>query len=304
MLCDELDCDVIEAAKLIREKVDDNMANGLFTELRARGYDPKDFTMLAYGGNGPLHCCGIAQNLSIDKILAPPLSSVFSAVGAGNMHQLHIHEQSLYMVLYDSNTRHIFDDYDRFNAIVAELKEKGTQDLLRQGVPLEQISHDLELDMRYGNQLVQTTAVIPRHEVHGPADVLAMISQFSNDYGKRFGEGSQAPEAGIRINTIRVAAYAKHETVKFEDIKPLAKVDRKAPPAPQSRRTCHFVGFDTAFETPVWARKDIEPGVEIEGPAIVASEVTTFLVNPGWTYVAAKQDASWFLRNETPITRH
>lgn len=303
-LCDELDCDVIEAAKLVREKVDDNMANGLFTELRARGYDPKDFTMLAYGGNGPLHCCGIAQNLSIDKILAPPLSSVFSAVGAGNMHQLHIHEQSLYMVLYDSNTRHIFDDYDRFNAIVADLKEKGTQDLLRQGVPLDQIQHDLELDMRYGNQLVQTTAVIPAHEVHGPGDVLAIISQFSNDYGKRFGEGSQAPEAGIRINTIRVAAYAKHETVQFEDIKPLPKPARKAPPAPQSHRTCHFVGHDGAFETPVWARSAIEPGVEIEGPAIVASEVTTFLVNPGWTYVAAKQGASWFLRNEAPVTRH
>ncbi|MCM2397812.1 hydantoinase/oxoprolinase family protein [Rhizobium sp. S95] len=303
-LCDELDCSVIEAAKLIREKVDDNMANGLFTELRARGYDPKDFTMLAYGGNGPLHCCGIAQNLNIDRILAPPLSSVFSAVGAGNMHQLHIHEQSLYMVLYDSNTRHIFDDYDRFNAIVAELKEKGRQDLLRQGVPLEDIRHDLELDMRYGNQLVQTTAVIPNHEVHGPGEVLSIISQFSADYGKRFGEGSQAPEAGIRINTIRVASYARHETVKFEDIKPAPKPERKAAPEPSSHRTCHFVGHDGAFETPVWARKDLEPGIEIAGPAIVASEVTTFLVNPGWTYVTAKQGASWFLRNENPVTRH
>ncbi|KRA65278.1 hydantoinase/oxoprolinase family protein [Rhizobium sp. Root651] len=303
-LCDELDCSVIEAAKLVREKVDDNMANGLFTELRARGYDPKDFTMLAYGGNGPLHCCGIAQNLNIDRILAPPLSSVFSAVGAGNMHQLHIHEQSLYMVLYDSNTRHIFDDYDRFNAIVAELKEKGRQDLLRQGVPLEDIRHDLELDMRYGNQLVQTTAVIPNHEVHGPGEVLSIISQFSADYGKRFGEGSQAPEAGIRINTIRVASYARHETVQFEDIKPVSKPERKAPPAPSSHRTCHFVGHDGPFETPVWARKDLEPGIEIAGPAIVASEVTTFLVNPGWTYVTAKQGASWFLRNENPVTRH
>lgn len=303
-LCDELDCSVIEAAKLIREKVDDNMANGLFTELRARGYDPKDFTMLAYGGNGPLHCCGIAQNLNIDNILAPPLSSVFSAVGAGNMHQLHIHEQSLYMVLYDSNTRHIFDDYDRFNAIVAELKEKGRQDLLRQGVPLEDIRHDLELDMRYGNQLVQTTAVIPKHEVFGPGDVLSIISQFSADYGKRFGEGSQAPEAGIRINTIRVATYARHETVQFEDITPVPKPERKAPPAPSSHRTCHFVGHDGPFETPVWARKDLEPGIEIAGPAIVASEVTTFLVNPGWTYVTAKQGASWFLRNESAVTRH
>ena len=303
-LCDELDCSVIEAAKLIREKVDDNMANGLFTELRARGYDPKDFTMLAYGGNGPLHCCGIARNLNIDRILAPPLSSVFSAVGAGNMHQLHIHEKSLYMVLYDSNTRHIFDDYDRFNAIVAELKEKGRQDLLRQGVPAEDIHHDLELDMRYGNQLVQTTAVIPQHELRGPADVLAMISQFSTDYGKRFGEGSQAPEAGIRINTIRIASYARHETVRFEDIKPVPAPERKAPPPPSGHRTCHFVGHDGAFDTPVWARKNLEPGVAIEGPAIVASEVTTFLVNPGWTYVTAKQGASWFLRNESPVTRH
>ncbi len=295
-LCDDLDVDVTTAAKLIREKVDDNMANGLFTELRARGYDPKDFTMLAYGGNGPLHCCGIAQNLAIDRILAPPLSSVFSAVGAGNMHQLHIHEQSLYMVLYDSNTRHIFDDYDRFNGIVADLKERGTQDLLRQGVPLADIRHSLELDMRYGNQLVQTTAVIENHEVHGPGDVLAMISQFSDDYGKRFGEGSQAPEAGIRINTIRVAAYVHHETVQFEDIKPVPRAERKAPPPPASHRVCHFVGFDGAFDTPVWSRAAIEPGVEIHGPAIVASEVTTFLVNPGWTFVAARQGASWFLR--------
>jgi N-methylhydantoinase A len=287
---------VIEAALLIREKVDDNMANGLFTELRARGYDPKDFTMLAYGGNGPLHCCGIAQNLNIDKILAPPLSSVFSAVGAGNMHQLHIHETSLYMVLYDSNTRHLFDDYDRFNTIVADLKEQGTQDLLRQGVAKQDIHHSLELDMRYGNQLVQTTAVIPKHELNGPGDVLAMISQFSNDYGKRFGEGSQAPEAGIRINTIRVAAFVRHETVQFEDIKPVPVEQRKAPPVPASTRKCWFVGHEGAFDTPVWSRDSIEPGVQIPGPAIIASEVTTFLVNPGWNFVAAKQGASWFLR--------
>lgn len=295
-LCDDLDCDVVEAALLVREKVDANMANGLFTELRARGYDPREFTMLAYGGNGPLHCCGIAQNLSIDKILAPPLSSVFSAVGAGNMHQLHIHEQSLYMVLYDSNTRHLFDDYARFNAIVAELEELGTQDLQRQGVPREDVCHSLELDMRYGNQLVQTTAVIPQHEVHGVSDVMAIITQFSNDYGKRFGEGSQAPEAGIRINTIRVAAFVRHETVKFENIKPVPAEQRTAPPAPASHRKCWFVGHDSAFDTPVWSRDAIEPGMQIAGPAIIASEVTTFLVDPGWTFVAAKQGASWFLR--------
>jgi N-methylhydantoinase A len=295
-LCDELNCSTIEAALLIRQKVDDNMANGLFTELRARGYDPKDFTMLAYGGNGPLHCCAIAGNLGINKILAPPFSSVFSAVGAGNMHQLHIHEQSLYMVLYDSNSREIYDDYDRFNRIVVELKEAGTQDLIRQGIPQDQILHSLELDMRYGNQLVQTTAVIAGHELHGPIDVMAIISQFAKDYGKRFGEGSQAPEAGIRINTIRVAAYVRHEMVQFEDIKPVAPAERKQPPPPATIRKCHFVGHEGSLDTPVWDLASIEPGVQIAGPAIIASEVTTYLADPGWIFVAAKQGASWFLR--------
>lgn len=295
-LCDDLDCTVIEAAMLIRQKVDDNMANGLFTELRARGYDPQNFTMLAYGGNGPLHCCAIAANLGIDKILAPPFSSVFSAVGASNMHQMHIHEQSLYMVLYDSNSRHIYDDYERFNRIVAELKEGGTQDLIRQGVPKEQIQYNLELDMRYGNQLVQTTAVIPAHELHGPGDVMAIIAQFARDYGKRFGEGSQAPEAGIRINTIRVAAFVRLETVQFEDIKPLPADQRNSPPPPASSRKCYFVGHDGSIDTPVWDRAAIEPGAQIVGPAIIASEVTTYLVEPGWHFVAAKQGASWFLR--------
>lgn len=299
-LCDDLDCDPIEAALLIREKVDSDMANGLFTELRARGYDPKDFTMLAYGGNGPLHCCGIAQSLSIDKILAPPFSSVFSAVGAGNIHQLHIHEKSLYMVLYDSNSLNLLDDYDTFNGIVDELKERGTQDLIRQGVAKEHVQHRLELDLRYGNQLVQTTATIEKHHLERPADVLKMIEQFSIDYGKRFGEGSQAPEAGIRINTIRVASYVEHQTVQFKNIKPLPEDQRLQPPASEMTRTCYFVGYKGAVEAPVWSRSSLKPGVQITGPAVVTSEVTTFLVNPGWTFVAAEQGASWFLR--TPFT--
>ncbi|OUY06879.1 hydantoinase/oxoprolinase family protein [Acinetobacter populi] len=299
-LCEDLDCEPIEAALLIREKVDSDMANGLFTELRARGYDPKDFTMLAYGGNGPLHCCGIAQNLSIDKILAPPFSSVFSAVGAGNIHQLHIHEKSLYMVLYDSNNLNLLEDYKTFNDIVDELKERGTQDLIRQGIAREDIQHRLELDMRYGNQLVQTTATIEKHHLQRPADVLKVIEQFSIDYGKRFGEGSQAPEAGIRINTIRVAAYVEHQTVQFKNIKPLPENQRQDPPAPESTRRCYFVGHKGAVETPVWSRSNLTPGTQIQGPAIITSEVTTFLVNPGWTFVTAEQGASWFLR--TPFT--
>ena len=78
-LCDELDMDVIEVAKEIKRGVDEQMAIGIGKELRVRGYLPEDFTMLAYGGNGPLHACGIADHAGIKRILAPPFASVFSA---------------------------------------------------------------------------------------------------------------------------------------------------------------------------------------------------------------------------------
>ena len=295
-LCDDLDVDPIQAALLVKEKVDSNMANGVATELRVRGYDPEEFTMLAYGGNGPLHCCGIAGHLKIDKILATPMSSVFSAVGAGNMHQMHIHESSLFMVLYDSTSRHVFNDYKRFNNIVAELCTRGLNDLLRQGSKAEDIQHSLELDMRYGNQLVQTTVVVPKHSLESVMDVMNILDQFSTDYGKRFGEGSQAPEAGIRINTIRVASYVEHDTVRFTHIKPIAENERIMPPAPSSTRTCYFVGDGKAVTTPVWNKSEIPPGTEILGPGIVASEVTTYLIEPGWKYVSAEQGAVWFIR--------
>jgi N-methylhydantoinase A len=297
-LCDDLDVEVVEAALMIKEKVDANMANGVNTELRARGYDPEDFTMLAYGGNGPLHCCGIASRLNINKILATPMSSVFSAVGAGNMHQMHIHEASLFMVLYDSNSRKVFDNYPRFNDIVTELSEKGKADLSRQGANEADIQHSLELDMRYGNQLVQTTVVIPKHTVESALDVLNILDLFSTDYGKRFGEGSQAPEAGIRINTIRVASFVEHDTVHFKHIKPVAENKRKAPPKPSSTRKCYFVGESKAINTPVWNKTDIPPGTQIDGPGIVASDVTTYLIEKGWKYVSAEQGAVWFLRDE------
>lgn len=291
-LCDELDLPAIEVCKLIKQTVDANMANGMAAELRARGYDPGKFTMLAYGGNGPLHACGIARSLGIGAILAPPYSSVFSACGAGNMHQMHIHESSVFMVLFDSNRKQMFDDYARFNAIVADLESRGREDLMRQGMRGEDIRYRLELDMRYGNQRVETAVVTDLNRLSSLADVLKLMEQFHTRYGDRFGAGSQSPEAGVRINTIRVCAYVELETVRFTAIKPTGP--DKAPGAPVAHRSCHFVGVDGAVETPIYGETALEEGTRIEGPAIVVTPATTYLVEPGWQYRAAGQGAVWF----------
>ena len=294
-ICEHMDISIIEAALLIKRKVDANMANGMATELRARGYDPSEFTMLAYGGNGPLHGCGIANELGINRMLVPPFCSVFSAVGAANMHQLHIHEKSLFMWIFDSNTRRLYNDYAKFNKIVEELEENGRQDLLRQGMKPSDIQHRLELDMRYGNQLATTTVVAPKLRLESIDDVMTIIKQFSVDYGNRFGKGSEAPEAGIRINTVRVQSFVELETVNLGKL----RADKTQPAGkPEATRKCHFVGQEGAVDTAVHRHEALEIGTIVTGPAVVVSAVTTYLVEPGWTVEIGQHGAAWFTRGE------
>ncbi len=293
-LADDLDMEVIDICKLIKRTVDANMANGIAIELRTRGYEPKEFNILAYGGNGPLHACGIANALGISRILAPPFASTFSACGAGNVNQMHIHEMSTWTVMFNPNTKSFFTDYEAFNRSVEELERRGSEDLIRQGMTLDQIRYRLELDMRYGNQRVQTAVVTELSRLRNQRDVLMLMDQFYQRYGERFGEGSQSPEAGIRINTLRVCSYVEQPTVQFESLK-LNGRSIEAPPT-VGERQCHFVGHDGALATRLYDELALAEGTLIVGPAIVTTRATTYLIEPGWTFRAAAQKAVWFLR--------
>jgi N-methylhydantoinase A len=293
-LVDDLDMDLIGVAKLMKQTVDANMANGISTELRTRGYEPKDFTILAYGGNGPLHACGIANALGANRIMAPPFASVFSALGAGNVNQMHIHEMSTWTVLFDANLKNFFSDYEVFNKAVEELERRGRDDLLRQGFAPKDINYRLELDMRYGNQRVQTAVVTELSRVSSQADVLKLINQFHTSYGQRFGEGSQSPETGVRINTIRVCSFVQQTTVQFAGIEDDGRKGQSVEPL--GTRLCHFVGHAKPVETRLYGESALAEGTRIEGPALVTTSATTYLVEPGWRYYAAAQGAVWFTR--------
>ena len=289
---DHLDLDPVEVARLIKAEVDEQMANGMAKELRIRGYLPPEFTMLAYGGNGPLHCCGIAAHLGMSKILAPPYSSVFSALGAGNMPQLHIHERSVPLILFDATSRAMFTDFARFNAIVAELEARGRADLQRQGLPASAVRHRLELDMRYGNQLVTMAVVAGTTRLESIRDVVDLMRLFSEDYGRRFGEGSQSPEAGIRVTAVRVASFVQGETIGFDATPPDGSV---SPARPAGSRPCFFPRSQGPVEAAVYDESALEPGLAVPGPAVVTTPTTTYLVEPGWRIETGAHGAIWFL---------
>jgi N-methylhydantoinase A len=293
-LADALDMDVLDVAKAIKRGVDEQMAIGIGKELRVRGYLPEDFTMLAYGGNGPLHACGIAKYAGIKQVLAPPFSSVFSACGAGNMKQLHFHERGVHITMYNATTRGLYDRYDEFNAIVAELEAAGREDLVRQGFAADDVRYRLELDMRYGNQLLTQAVTLDLNRMHGVGDVLSMIRTFGDVYSHRFGASSAAPEAGIRVGTVRVASYVDGDVVRFDA---LERGGDRSVPEPAGRRQVHFVDIDGALDTPVYDQQALTADAVIPGPAVVTTENTTFLVEPGWRLEPTSQGAVWFIRD-------
>ncbi len=270
---------LIEAAKAIKRKVDANMANAIFKEVAVKGYNPKHFVILSYGGGGPIHACGYASEIGVSKILIPPFSSVFSALGAGNMNQLHIHEKSLYLMLYDATFRKVLEDYTSFNETVTELEERGREDLIRQGVADADIRTRVELDMRYGNQLAQVSVVSPIDRLNSPQDVITLLDRFSNNYATRFGEGSQAPEAGVRINVIRVVSYVEHEKLTLER----SQASTANKPKPRTERPCYFPQIEEPLATPVYDHGDVAEGMHVSGPALIETPRTTYLVEPGWT---------------------
>jgi N-methylhydantoinase A len=212
------------------------------------------------------------------------------------MNQMHIHELSTWTFLYDANQKTLFRDYAKFNGYVEELERRGREDLLRQGFDASEIEYRLELDMRYGNQRVTTAVVTDLRRLESQHEVLRLMEQFHQRYGERFGQGSQVTEAGVRINTLRVCSFVSRPGVTFRGVKP--EGDPIAPPAPVGRRSCHYVGHDGALDTPIYDDGALAEQTQIDGPAIVVTRATTYLIEPGWRFRAAGQKAVWFTRIE------
>jgi N-methylhydantoinase A len=288
-VAEPLGISVIEAAKLIKRKVDTKMADAVFKEVSTRGFDPRKVTLLSYGGAGPAHCCGFARALGVARVLVPPFSAVFSALGAANLEQLHLHERSVYLVVYNPLTREITLEVDSVNRLIDELEALGRDDLVRQGFAAAEVKHQVEFDMRYGNQLVQLSVLSPVLRLGGIDDVLSMIEVFSDTYSKRFGERAAAPEAGIKIIAVRVLSWVSGETVSLRQ----RGNGTHAEARPHAERICHFPGEDAPVTTAIYRWADLGPGARLAGPAVVEAPHTTFVVERGWSFELGASGEVW-----------
>ncbi len=226
----------------------------------AKGYDPRDFVLLAYGGAGPMHGALVASELDIDHVVVPPSPGNFSAFGC------------LVSDLQITRTRTLLVETRRGEwPTVADafggLEREGGAELEREGVETSEIIFRRELGVRYVGQSWELVVPI----ASDVASMRAVELAFHAAHAKRYGHGADAP---AEVVTVRVTAAAR-------TTKPVLRNPAHDGTDTGARgRPVYFEG--TWTDTRVLARPALAHGDRVEGPALVEEMGSVTVVPPGW----------------------
>ncbi len=282
-IADPLGIDPVEAAVRIRQIVDARMGQEVFNEVALKGHDPRQFVLMACGGAGATHACGFAPYLKVQKIIVSPYSPVFGAFGASTVNIQQVWEMSRTMKIFQWTTQSYSEDVDSFNLVVTDLKDKAVRDLQLEGYGEEQIQFRLELDMRYGMQYNLMKVASPRLILRNSDDYKEICDLFTRRYAEVYSPEATFPMGGINLECFHLTAMVAMPPLKLQTF----EENGSQPPdsANLSTREAYWTALGGFVETPVFAFKELLAGNEIEGPALVEADDTTYVIEPGWRFV-------------------
>jgi N-methylhydantoinase A len=243
-----------QAALGVVALANEHMAQALRVISVERGVDPREFSLMAFGGAGGLHVCALAEALSIPRALVPLHAGVLSALGMLTAPRGRQLSQALGLPLKEQ-------DDARLQARLRALVSRGSAELLAEGVAAGHIRALFSLDLRYQGQ--SFTLNVPYENVE------QALSAFHHAHRQRFGH---ALGMAVELVNLRVALLADSEPIAQAE----AGFDRSASPLQEIR----LVG--EAQPVAVWRREALGTGRSYGGPLLVIDAVATTFVARGW----------------------
>ncbi len=246
------------------------MANAVRHVTLERGLDPRDFTLVAYGGGGPLHAASVAKELSIGKVIIPQAPGHFSALGMLMADLRRDYVQTLFQRMDDLE---MFALEDQFR----KLEDEGRAALEASGIPTDRIVFERAADMRYVGQEHAVAVRMPAHV--GDETARAEIKRlFDEAHDLRYSHS--APEESADIVSLRVSAIGRLSKPQVSRI----AAGGKNPPA-EAKRGFRNIIFEAAnpVEAAVFDRAKLLGNNIIPGPAIIEETASTTVIEPGDT---------------------
>ena len=245
----------LESARGVIDVANASIDRALRRVSVARGHDPRDFTLVAFGGAGPLHACEVADRLNIPRVLIPRYPGVLCAVGL-LMADVRVDHSLPVMV---RATRSMVA---RLRAMQAEILAMGRDDLRREGIAEEDMHFTVMLDMRYEGQA---------HELTIPF-MKGVVQSFHEEHERTYGHAM--PQRPVEIVNMRLEAIGMSE-------KPVLTAEPAGDPSPQP---AHIGERRSATDNIVnlYERERLYPGMVLHGESLIFQTDSTIYIAPEW----------------------
>ena len=264
---DAFGMDTDEAAMSILRVAEANMYNALKLISVRRGYDPRDFTMVAFGGGGPMHCAYLAKELNIRKVIVPIAAPVFSAWG---------------MLMTDVRHDYIQTNIRRMNEVSAEelndmwegLLSQAQEQFEKEDIPKENIVCNYIADMRYMGQEHTVKVNVP--PIPWSEETKEEIIQRFHDTHEHF-YTFRLTDTPTEIVNLHLVAYGRLTRPE------LAKIPPQEGPVEDAKKEIRKVYFaeDGWMDTPVYLREKLGRGAVLDGPVIVEEAAASAVAAKG-----------------------
>ncbi|WNS74741.1 hydantoinase/oxoprolinase family protein [Bacillus sp. DTU_2020_1000418_1_SI_GHA_SEK_038] len=258
-VADQIGLSIQETAEGICDIANAKMADAIRTLTVKRGIDPRDFTLVAFGGAGPMHAVLIADLLDMKKVFVPSVSGTFSAWG---MLQTDIRFDTVRN--YVASVSQV--NYAEVDSFYEEMKQESISVLNQQNIQTDEIRFQNSIDVRYEGQEYTVNIVNETND----------LKKIEEDFHKAHLDiyGHNNPRGSIEIVNLRVTAFGDLE--KAEYVKSNNRLEQQAVPASKRK----VVWNNVEEETNVYSTDDLSYGNYFSGPAIVEDKNSTLVIPP------------------------
>jgi len=262
----KLDISLEKAAWGIHQVVNENMANAARVHILERGKDPRRYPLFAFGGAGPVHGVRIAEALGSPEFIVPLGAGVMSTIGF-------LVAPLAFDFARSWRTPLASLDWERANALLAEMEAEGRALLEASGVPSHDVRFRREADMRYVGQGYEIPVRLPDEKLgeHCTSEILAA---FEESYRRLYGR--LGPPVAIEITNWRVSCSGPKPKLRL-DIGPQGSGGVHSQ---KNVRQVYFPELGGFVETSVFDRYRLAPGAIVEGPAVIEERESTAIIGP------------------------
>lgn len=257
------------AAQGVIDVADANMERILKVVSSMRGYDPRDYAVVAFGGSGPVHIGTLADQLHIGTVIIPPSPGVFTSFGLLYADVKHDYTQAQIQ-------REDVIDLDRVNKVYAHMEQQGRDTLQAEGVSHNQVEIIRSADLRYVGQLYTITVPAPPPSAND-GWVSDVVQGFHAAHDRLYGHS--APSEPVELVALRLTALG---SLVKPRIKQLGAGAADSSIARTGHRAVLFSKAQEPIETAVYDRSKLQSGNLIQGPAVVEQLDSTVIIPPNY----------------------